>query len=78
MNYKVGDKVLINSKLVALKEVHYGNYNVNEDMLHFRGKVCTISEVFDDCYLLKEDPDDWYWTDTMLKKPPNEAAARLC
>lgn len=68
MKYKVGDKVRIksSSELVALNAIQSVAYYVNEDMLYFSGKVCTISEVYDDCYLLKEDEQDWYWTDEMI------------
>ena len=64
MKYKVGDKVLIKSVLVEGN--FYGEHSVNEDMLEFCNKICTISEAADDHYVLMEDPDSWWWTDEMI------------
>lgn len=64
MKYKVGDKVLIKSLLVEGN--FYGEHSVNEDMLKFCNKICTISQVDKDHYVLKEDPDSWWWTDEMI------------
>ena len=37
------------------------------DMLSFRGKIVIIEHVdHPDCYRIKEDPDQWHWTDEMF------------
>ena len=65
MKYQVGDKVLIRSDLEEGKT--YGNEVVMSDMLFFRGKTVTIEHVdYPDCYRIKEDPDQWHWTDEMF------------
>lgn len=69
MKYKVGDKVRIKEDLTETSDT---KYIVNKHMLQWAGKVCTISEVYDDCYLLLEDPSGWYWTDDMFTKSRRE------
>ena len=65
MKYQVGDKVLVRSDLEEGKK--YGDDVVMSDMLFFRGKIVTIEHVDHPCcYRIKEDPDQWHWTDEMF------------
>lgn len=65
MKYKIGDKVLVRPDLEEDKK--YGDETVMSDMLFFRGKVVTIEHVdYPNCYRIKEDPDQWHWTDEMF------------
>ena len=65
MKYQVGDKVLVRSDLEEDKI--YGDGVVMSDMLFFRGKIVTIEHVDHSCcYRIKEDPDQWHWTDEMF------------
>ena len=65
MKYKIGDKVLVRSDLEEGKI--YGDEVVMSDMLFFRGKIVTIEHVDHPCcYRIKEDPDQWHWTDEMF------------
>ena len=65
MKYKIGDKILVRSDLEEGKK--YGDEVVMSDMLFFRGKIVTIEHVDHPCcYRIKEDPDQWHWTDEMF------------
>lgn len=65
MKYKVGDKVLVRPDLEEDKK--YGDEVVMSDMLFFRGKIVTIEHIdHPNCYRIKEDPDQWHWTDEMF------------
>ena len=65
MKYKIGDKVLVRSDLEEGKI--YGDEVVMSDMLYFKGKIVTIEHVdHPNCYRIKEDPDQWHWTDEMF------------
>lgn len=65
MKYKIGDKVLVRPDLEEGKK--YGDAVVMSDMLSFRGKIVTIEHVdHPNCYRIKEDPDQWHWTDEMF------------
>lgn len=65
MKYKIGDKVLVRSDLEESKK--YGNAVVMSNMLYFKGKIVTIEHVDHfNCYRIKEDPDQWHWTDEMF------------
>lgn len=71
MKYKIGDKVLVRSDLEEGKK--YGNEVVMSDMLFFKGKIVTIEHVdHPDCYRIKEDPDQWHWTDEMFDEKESE------
>lgn len=71
-NLKIGDKVRVRHDLRV--GCAYNGVNVVEEMLEFRDKVVTISDVFkfDDPnigvkeYYLREDTGDWYWSPDML------------
>ena len=71
MKYKIGDKVLVRSDLEEGKI--YGDEVVMSDMLFFRGKIVTIEHVDHPCcYRIKEDPDQWHWTDEMFDEKESE------
>ena len=71
MKYQVGDKVLVRSDLEEGKK--YGDEVVMSDMLFFRGKIVTIEHVDHPCcYRIKEDPDQWHWTDEMFDEKESE------
>lgn len=71
MKYKIGDKVLVRSDLEEDKK--YGNEVVISDMLSFRGKIVTIKHVdHPDCYRIKEDSNQWHWTDEMFSGKESE------
>ena len=71
MKYKIGDKVLVRSDLEESKK--YGDEVVISDMLYFKGKIVTIEHVdHPNCYRIKEDPDQWSWTDEMFSGKESE------
>lgn len=71
MKYKIGDKVLVRPDLEEGKK--YGDEVVMSDMLFFRGKIVTIEHVDHPCcYRIKEDPDQWHWTDEMFDEKESE------
>ena len=65
MKYKVGDKVRVRSDLVLGS--YYGGYLFNRDMALKKGLETTVTAVFNEYYLLKNDVDVWGWTDEMLE-----------
>ena len=71
MKYKIGDKVLVRPDLEENKI--YGIEVAMSDMLFFRGKIVTIEHVNHPYYYrIKEDPDQWYWTDEMFSEKESE------
>ena len=71
MKYQVRDKVLVRSDLEEGKI--YGDEVVMSDMLFFRGKIVTIEHVDHPCcYRIKEDPNQWHWTDEMFDEKESE------
>lgn len=76
--YKVGDKVIVRKDLVVGD--HYGidlrgaRCGFVDDMKLLKGETVTIAHVGvgfrgDIRYLIKEDGDDWWWTDDMFVGP---------
>lgn len=65
MKYKIGDKVRIRKDLKTLEV--YGGQLFTEQMDKYKGMPVTISEVFSDTYYIKEDEEDWCWTDEMFE-----------
>ena len=67
MKYKVGDKVKIRADLIEGE--YYGCEYFSCYMKKFLGKVCTISDIYEDAYILKEDEETWKWrwTDEMIE-----------
>ena len=71
MKYKIGDKVLVRSDLEEGKK--YGDEVVISDMLYFKGKIVTIEHIdHPNYYRIKEDPDQWHWTDEMFSGNESE------
>lgn len=71
MKYKIGDKVLVRPDLEEGKT--YGDEIVISDMLYFKGKIVTIEHVdYPNHYRIKEDPDQWHWTDEMFSGNESE------
>ena len=73
LKYKVGDKVRIKGfGWYNENKDEDGNIDINDDFTFYAdrskycGKVFTISEVFDICYSVKEDNNEYYWTDEMI------------
>ena len=74
MKYKVGDKVRIkNIDWYNENKDEFGDIDISEDFTFYAdrskycGKVFTISEVFDNSYLVKEDNNEYYWSDEMIE-----------
>ena len=72
--YKVGDCVRVKSlDWYNANKDEDGNIDINDDFTFYAdrsrycGKVFTISEVFDNCYGVKEDNNEYYWTDEMIE-----------
>ena len=72
--YKIGDRVRFKSlDWYNENKDEYGNIDINHDFTFYAdrrkycGKVVTISEVFDIGYSVKEDNDEYYWTDEMIE-----------
>lgn len=67
MKYKVGDMVKIREDLIESE--WYGYEYFSEYMKGFLGKVCTISDIDEDAYILKEDEGTWKWrwSDEMIE-----------
>lgn len=68
MKYKVGDKIKIREDLVEGE--WYGYEYFSKYMKKFLGKVCTISDINENTYVLEEDDESikWYWTDEMIER----------
>lgn len=73
MKYKVGDKVRIREDLVTGGS--YGGSVALDDMTDMGGSVVTIERVGEvHGYYIKEDPDEYCWTDEMFE-PVEEMSA---
>lgn len=73
MKYKVGDKVRIREDLVMGE--NYGGSVAVDDMTDMCGSVVTIERVGEvHGYYIKEDPDEYCWTDEMFE-PVEEMSA---
>jgi len=66
MKYKVGDIVRLRSDIKLSKA--RAALCFMEEMREFKGKKLTIAYVLNDCYLIREDGEIWYWTDKMFKE----------
>ena len=74
MEYNVGDRVRVKSlDWYNENKDEYGNIDINcdftfyADRSKYSGKVLTISEVFDNCYGVIEDNNEYYWIDEMFE-----------
>ena len=77
MKYKIGDKVLIKSlnwynashnKHGEVKMEKYANntFYFTEDHSEWCGRIMTISNVYERCYIMEEDCAENDWTDSMI------------
>lgn len=74
MKYKVGDKVRIREDLVM--GMNYGGLVAVDDMTDMCGSVVTIERVGEvHGYYIKEDPDEYCWTDEMFEPVEEELTA---
>ena len=73
MKYKVGDKVRVRSDLKINED--YGLQTFVREMSQYIGKVVTIQETYSNKYNIKEDNEEWYWTDEMFEGLENELTA---
>ena len=74
MKYKVGDKVRIREDLVMGR--NYGGLVAVDDMTDMCGSVVTIERVGEvHGYYIKEDPDEYCWTDEMFEPVEEELTA---
>ena len=64
--YKIGDKVLVREDLEPYQR--YRGQSFVASMTPFKGKIVTIYDVVDGDYRIKEDNQNWRWTDEMFKK----------
>ena len=67
MRYSTGDRVRV---VAHLQEGDGFGVYVNPAMVPLRGKICTISQVNDNSYHLKESSrvhQDYYWTEDMFE-----------
>lgn len=72
MKYKVGDKVRVKSKeWYDENQDTYGNVPIKNyfvaGMSKWCGKEVTIDAVYDDSYRIKEDNNEWLWTNEMFE-----------
>lgn len=75
MKYKVGDKVRVRQWDDMAKEFGFFGCNIDilgrclftNSMKKFCGSVVTISASDNSRYLIKEDDQNWYWTDDMFE-----------
>lgn len=68
MNYKVGDSVKIREDL-EVEMIHDIMYNMDTEMIKYKGKTAIITSVYDSYYDLDIDNGVWIWTDEMLELP---------
>ena len=75
MKYEVGDKVRIKSlDWYNKNKDEDGNIDISHDFTFYAdrskycGKVFTIDVVFDNCYTVKEDNHEYYWSDEMIEE----------
>ena len=60
-----GDKVKVKSNLKVGKK--YGSQYFVESMDRFKGQICTVKRVTITEVHLKEDPEEWGFTEEMLE-----------
>lgn len=66
--YKVGDKVVVKSKISEITTPTNGIYaGFNGDMFDYLGSTVTIKKVKSYCYQIKEDGGYFNWQDCMFK-----------
>lgn len=65
MKYKVGDRVRIKRDLERGDDYRFG---VSDEMEELKGQIVTITHVECDCYEIKEDNGEWYWSEEMFEE----------
>lgn len=70
MNLKVGDKIKVRSDLD--EDERYDGYCICSEMTEYGGREVTISDVRDDHYDIKDDNNDFAWTDSMFESIKEE------
>ena len=74
MKYKVGDKVRVRTDLT--EDERYGGIFVTDEMADMRGMTVTIEDANEKSgYGIKEDPDEYMWTDEMFEPVDEELTA---
>lgn len=68
--YKIGDKVLVREDLEPYQR--YREQSFVASMTPFKGKIVTIYDVVDGDYRIKEDNQNWWWTDEMFSGKVSE------
>ena len=69
--YKVGDKVKIVDYPPEGSGFEICNNSLESEMGQWLGKVMTIKQVQDRCYIMKEDKGCWAWTPMLIEKRVN-------
>ena len=70
--YKVGDKVVVSEDIRDDDSVYYMEHGEDEgmyatgDMVELRGRTVTITSADEDGYTIKEDDEEFVWTDEMF------------
>ena len=68
--YKIGDKVIIREDLEPYQR--YRGQSFVASMTPFKGKIVTIYNVVDGDYRIKEDNQNWRWTEEMFSGKVSE------
>ena len=68
--YKIGDKVFVREDLEPYQR--YRGQSFVASMTPFKGKIVTIYDVVDGDYRIKEDNQNWRWTDEMFSGKVSE------
>ena len=68
--YKIGDKVLVREDLEPYQR--YRGQSFVASMTPFKGKIVTIYNVVDGDYRIKEDNQNWRWTEEMFSGKVSE------
>ena len=66
--YKVGDKVKIVDYPPRNSAFMICDKPVESEMGKWLGKVMTVKQVQDRCYIMKEDNGRWTWTNSLIEK----------
>ena len=78
---KIGDRVIVRPDLDIDKKYADANgcyrIGVNSSMCRLKGTVVTIKTVNDHDYNIKEDDEEWYWTDEMFSEKVEEITRKF-
>ena len=70
IKYKIGDKVIVREDLEPYQR--YRGQSFVASMTPFKGKIVTIYDVIDGDYRIKEDNQNWRWTEEMFSEKVSE------